>query len=311
VKKRLAIIICVLCFSLLDTDAQQLPQYSQYLLNDFVINPALAGRNDFSLVQTNVRYQWVGFKDAPRTFTASVNLPYKTDKVGLGGYMYSDIAGPLSRSGINFAYAYHVDMGEELKLSMGMFAGMMQYRIDGPDLILADEEERYLFGSTETAVVPDASFGINLYTDRGFFGFSFNHLFHNRLSTKFFSSSSPSFGYLKNHLFVTTGYKFDLSSDLEIEPSLLLKVVNPLPPALDLSARFIYQEDLWLGLQYRLDDAFVISAGYAHKERILIGYSYDFTMSNIKRYSTGSHEVMLGYRFNNTAKTGSGAEPIY
>ena len=310
-KKRLAIILGLLGFGLLDTYAQQLPQYSQYLLNDFVINPALAGRNDFSLVKTNVRYQWAGFNEAPRTFTASVNLPYKQDKVGLGGYMYTDIAGPLIRSGVNFAYAYHVDMGEKLKLSMGMFAGVMQYRIDGPNLILADEEERYLFESIETSLVPDASFGINFYTEQGFFGFSFNHLFHNRLSTKIFSSSSASFGYLKNHLFVTTGYRFELSSDLEIEPSLLLKVVNPLPPLLDLSTRFIYQKNVWLGLQYRLGDAFVISAGYEHKQRILIGYSYDITMSNIKRYSTGSHEVMLGYRFNNSPSTTTGDVPIF
>jgi len=160
-------------------------------------------------------------------------------------------------------------------------------------------------------LVPDASFGVNVYTDRGFIGFSFNHLFHNRLNTEIFSSNSPSFGYLKNHLFVSTGYRFDLNSSLEIEPSMLLKIVNPLPAQLDITARFIYQKEVWLGLQYRIQDAFVVTVGYEYKRRIQIGYSYDFTMSNIKKYSTGSHEVMLGYRFNNKAQAPVGDLPSY
>ena len=309
--KRIVVILCFFGFLLSDAYSQQLPQYSQYLLNDFVINPAMAGRNDYSLIQSNVRYQWLGFNDAPRTFTVSVNLPYKPDKVGLGGYMYTDIAGPLIRSGASMVYAYHIELGEELRLSMGMFGGFMQYRIDGQNIVLADEDERYLFEGFETALVPDASFGVNVYTDRGFAGFSFNHLFHNRLNTKLLSSTSPSFGYLKNHLFVTAGYRFELTSDLELEPSLLLKVVNPLPAQLDISARFIYQGEVWLGLQYRFNDAFVVTAGYEYKERMQLGYSYDFTMSNIKHYSTGSHEVMLGYRFNNQRKGPTGSAPIY
>lgn len=291
--------------------SQQLPQFSQYMLNEMVINPAVVGKNDFSLIQTNVRYQWLGFNDAPRTFMASVNLPYKPDKVGLGGFLYADYTGPLIRSGASFAYAYHVNMGKEIKLSMGAFGGVMQYTIDGASIILADEDERYLFEGTETSIVPDASFGVQLYSERGFVGFSFNHLFHNRLNTEIFKSSSPSLGYLKNHLFVMTGYKFELSDVLEVEPSLLLKVVTPLPAQLDVAARFIYQKEVWLGLQYRMDDALVITIGYEYKERIHLGYSYDYTTSNIKSYSEGSHEVMLGYRFNNSVTKVEGSAPIF
>ena len=309
--KRLIIIWCISGFLLMETYGQQLPMYSQYLLNDFVINPANAGRNDYSLIQTSVRYQWLGFNDAPRTFLASVNLPYRPGKVGLGGYIYTDITGPLVRSGASLAYAYHVELGNELKLSMGVFGGVMQYKIDGARIILADEDERYLFEGMETSLVPDASFGVNVYSERGFFGFSFNHLFHNRLNTKVFSSTSPSFGYLKNHMFLSAGYRFEMSSEIELEPSFLVKIVNPLPPQLDVSARVFYQKEVWLGLQYRLKEAFVVTVGYDYKQRLQIGYSYDFTMSNIKRYSSGSHEVMLGYRFNNSVKAPSGDKAIF
>lgn len=309
--KSIVVIASILAFVVQEAYTQQLPQYSQYMLNEMAINPAVVGKNDYSLIQTNVRYQWLGFNDAPRTFMASVNLPYRPDKVGLGGFIYTDVAGPLVRSGASFAYAYHVEMGEEIKLSMGMFAGVMQYRIDGTKIELADEDERYLFDGTETSLVPDASFGIQLYSDRGFAGFSFNHLFHNRLNTKLLSSNSASFGYLKNHLFVMAGYKFELNPVLEVEPSLLLKVVNPLPTQLDVSARFIYQKEVWLGLQYRMDDALIVTIGYEYKERIHLGYSYDYTTSNIKRYSDGSHEVMLGYRFNNATSAPAGSTPIF
>jgi len=283
---------------------QQLPLYSQYLLNSFVINPATAGINEYSLIQTNIRYQWMGFNDAPRTYIISANIPVTPKKIGMGGLIYSDETGPIIRSGINLAYAYHIEMGNELILSMGMFGGLMQYRVNGVEILLADEEERYLFDGVETATVPDASFGTYLYDDFGYLGFSFNHLFQNPLRKNLFIKDSESFGYLSNHLFITGGYRFELNSSWDIEPSAHLKLVKPLPAQIDLSVRVFYQKEVWLGLQYRTQDAAILAAGYEYKERLIIGYSYDFTISNIKNYSSGSHEVMLGYKFggNKTKK---------
>ncbi len=290
---------------LCNVNGQQLPLYSQYLLNSFVLNPATAGVRDYSLVQTNVRYQWEGFHDAPRTFNISANIPNKQKNIGTGGFIFTDITGPVTRFGINLAYAYHVEMGNELKLSMGMFGGLMQYQINGKDILLADEDERYLFEGIESAIVPDASFGTNLYTDRGYIGFSFNHLLQNQLKTDLFKKGSESFGYLTNHLFITGGYLFELNSVWEFEPSLLIKIVSPLPPQMDASVRVFYQENIWLGLQYRTQDAIVLAIGYEYKKQLIIGYSYDFTTSNIKNYSSGSHEVMLGYKFGVSHSAGN------
>jgi len=283
-------------------NAQQLPHYSQYLLNGFVLNPAIAGMNDYNLVQSNVRYQWVGMNEAPRTFLVSANFAYNPKKVGIGGYMFTDIAGPITRTGINLAYAYHLDMGNDLRMSMGVFGGMLQYRINGSEIILADEEERYLFDEVETALIPDASLGTYFYTDEGFVGISFNHLFHTKIKQDLFDESSASFGYLSNHLFIAGGYKFELREDLEIEPSAFVKIVSPIPPQLDLSVRLFYQEQLWLGVSYRTEDAVSVMIGYEYKEMFHFGYSYDFTTSDLRLYSDGSHEVMLGYRFDSKKK---------
>lgn len=293
------------------SNAQQLPMYSQYMLNDFVLNPAIAGKNDYKMVQSNIRYQWVGLNDAPKTFVISANIPYRPKKVGLGGYIFTDNAGPITMSGINLAYSYHLEMGEELRMSMGLFGGMMQYRVNGKEIILADEGERYLFDGIKTAIVPDASFGTYLYTDRFFTGFSFNHLFHNQLKQDLFDASSESFGYLSSHLFVTGGYRFEVNSEWDVEPSILIKMVSPIPAQVDVSARLFYRKELWLGLQYRTEDAFSITVGYEYNEKLHIGYSYDFTFSNLKRYSSGSNEIMLGYKFGNTGSTNKkGGVPI-
>ncbi|HIA35654.1 MAG TPA: type IX secretion system membrane protein PorP/SprF [Flavobacteriales bacterium] len=304
-KKIIFITFISMWLSILSVNGQQLPLYSQYLLNSFVINPASAGVMDYSLVQTNVRYQWEGFHDAPRTFNISANIPNKQKKIGTGGFVFTDITGPVSRFGINLAYAYHVEMGNDLILSMGMFGGLMQYQVNGEEILLADEEERYLFEGVESAIVPDASFGTYLYTDRGFVGFSFNHLLQNKLKTDLFNKDSESFGYLSNHLFITGGYLFELNSVWDLEPSLLLKIISPLPPQMDASIRVLYDDEIWLGIQYRTQDAIVIAIGYEYKKRLIIGYSYDFTTSNIKNYSSGSHEVMLGYKFGVPASEGN------
>ncbi|HIA12054.1 MAG TPA: type IX secretion system membrane protein PorP/SprF [Flavobacteriales bacterium] len=301
--------ICMfgLCLLLLTVNfstsvAQQLPMHSLFVMNDLLVNPAMAGKNDYNLVKTNVRYQWVGISDAPRTFIVSANIPYNPKKVGLGGYIFSDIAGPITRTGINLAYSYHLNLGDELKLAMGLFAGMMQYKINGADILLADEEERYLFDGVETAIVPDATFGVNFYTDDYHIGASFNQLFHSKIKQDLFDKSSESFGTLTNHLYIHGGYNFEINSTWNIEPSVLVKIVSPVKPQLDFTTRLFYKEELWLGVAYRSEDAVSILLGFELQERFQIGYAYDFTTSNLKNYSSGSNEIVIGYQFKNKKK---------
>ena len=289
-------------FNFSTATAQQLPMHSLFVMNDLLVNPAMAGKNDYNLIKSNVRYQWVGISDAPQTFIVSANIPYNPGKVGLGGYIFSDIAGPVTRTGINLAYSYHLNLGEELKLAMGLFAGMMQYKINGADIILADEEERYLFEGVETAIVPDATFGVNFYTDDYHIGASFNQLFHSQIRQDLFDKSSQSFGTLTNHLYVHGGYNFEISSSWDIEPSLLVKIVAPVKPQLDFTTRLFYKEKLWVGVAYRSEDAVSVLVGFNVQERFQVGYAYDFTTSNLKRYSSGSNEIVLGYQFEKRKK---------
>ena len=154
------IVILVLILSGSAVFAQQLPHFSQYYLNDFLINPAVAGTRDYFEGKSSHRYQWEGITDAPRTYTLSVNGPMKNEKMGLGGYLFTDMVGPTRRTGFNLAYSYHVRLNETLKLSFGLSAGLLQFMIDGSKVTLRDEGDVILTNGVQKVLVPDAGWNL-------------------------------------------------------------------------------------------------------------------------------------------------------
>ena len=295
------VITLVIGFMLLNPigmKAQQLPVYSHYIMSDYILNPALTGRYDYQLIQSNIRYQWVGINDAPKTIVLSANIPHKIKKVGLGGYLFNDATGAVSRSGFNFSYAYHIRIDEDYQFGMGVNGGLLQYRVNGPELILADEAERYLFDAVETAFSPDFSFGTCLYSNGFFLGFSLNHLFKNQVAEKLFDKTDNGLGHLARHIYVMGGGKFKVHELFELEPSALIKYVSPSQIQLDISSRVFYNKEIWMGITYRTRDAVVLLAGYDYKDMLRFAYAFDITTSDLRKYSTGSHEIVIGYRFN-------------
>ena len=276
--------------------AQQLPQYSQYLLNDYVLNPAISGSKSYFEAKTNHRFQWTGITDAPRTFILSMHGPIKAKNTGVGGYLFTDVTGPTSRVGIYGSYAHHVDLnGGDMKLSFGLFGGIMQYNIDGSKITMVDQADPLTKTGIESIVVPDASFGVYLYADNWFFGASLPQLIGNKLKI---TDGATEIGTLVRHGFIMTGFKWEASDDFTVEPSILVKIVAPTPVQLDFSARVIYQDKVWIGGSFRTEDAMSIIVGYSMQEKLFLGYSYDVTTSGLKDYSAGTHEVMLGIRFD-------------
>ena len=147
----------------LSARAQQLPQYSQYMLNQMAINPAVAGKDEFAEVRSNSRLQWVGITDAPRTYILTLQGPIQDKNMGLGMNLYTDIVGPTRRTGLTFSYAYHLKLQKELFLSMGLSAGILQWGIDGSKITLHDEGDLQLLTTYQTTYVPDFGAGFYLY----------------------------------------------------------------------------------------------------------------------------------------------------
>lgn len=294
--KKALIYIVLLCCGLV-AKAQQLPQYSQYILNKYVINPASAGSEGYYVGQTNYRSQWEGIKDAPTTYILSANGPLAHQKMGIGGYLMVDVTGPTRRTAFNLSYAYHVNITSSLKLSMAVNAGILNYSIDGSEIVFENPADYTASNYKESKMFPDAGFSFYLYDDNLFFGGSAPQLIQNELDFQR-SIADPS-GRLVNHYFLLGGYKIDASTNVQVEPSFLLKYIKPIPIQYELSLRGIYKEVFYIGGSYREGDAIALLAGYTLQNNLTLGYSYDIVQSDIQNYSTGTHEIMLSFKFNN------------
>ncbi|MDB4533777.1 type IX secretion system membrane protein PorP/SprF [Vicingaceae bacterium] len=292
-KKILIIISFLFCGNSLFS--QQLPHFSQYFLNDFLINPAVAGsRGYFEGVSTH-RYQWEGITDAPRTYTLSVNGPTKNRKMGFGGYIFTDIVGPTRRTGVNLAYAYHLKINDKLKVSLGVNAGLLQFMIDGSKITLRDQNDAVISSGVQSQLVPDAGFGLYVYHQKYHFGFSAPQLLNTNLDLTDVGDGTE--GTLPSHFFATGGYKFQVSDKFVVEPIAFVKYVSPVPIQFEGTLKVTYKEKVWISGTYRDKDAITASLGFFLNNSFTVAYAHDFTTTNLQNYSDGSHELMIGARF--------------
>jgi type IX secretion system PorP/SprF family membrane protein len=281
--------------------AQQLPLFSQYMLNDYFQNPAVAGsRPVFDAVSAN-RLQWIGITDAPRTYALSLHGPVKAKNMGVGGYLFSDVTGPTRRAGISGSYAYHIKLAEKIKLSLSISAGVMQFAVDASKLTLDNPGDYVFYNGYQSKIVPDLGASFLLYglpkengTGNWWLGAYVPQLYPAKLNL--FETPTPT-GKLATHVYVMGGYKAFLTDEFSAEPSLLIKYASPTPAQVDIGARVFYKNKIWIGGTYRTKDAISAMVGYTYKDNISIGYSYDITTTNLKNYSNGTHELMIGLRF--------------
>ena len=183
-------------------------------------------------------------------------------------------------------------MGNDQKLAFGLSGMFYQHVLDKNMITTYSPDDIALTGQVEKSFSPDASFGIFYSGDRHFVGFSIPQLIETKLRYNEYDASSNR---LKQHYFLTGGYKFEVSDEIEIEPSILFKAIVHAPVQLDVNAKIIYDETLWLGVSYRYNESIIAMLGGKYKS-YYFGYSYDFTLSNLRKYSSGSHEIYLGMK---------------
>ena len=279
--------------------AQQLPQYSQYQFNDYVFNPAVAGSRNYFEARSGHRSQWVGITDAPRTYTISATTPIADQRMGIGGYIYTDNVGPTRRTGIQGSFAYHLKLTETLKLSLALSVGIQQFLVDGSKITLRDPGDNVIGDEVQSSLVPDGKFGLYLYHERYYFGLTVPQLMQNEL--KFFDEQTSTMSNLETHIYAMGGYRLPLGEDWMLEPQFMLKYVDPVPMDIDLTAMLHYKKVIWVGASYRTSDAIVAMLGGTLSDAFSFGYSSDIATSNLKNYSNGTHEIMLGIQFGRKA----------
>lgn len=274
------------------SNAQQLQLSTNYVLNNYAYNPAIAGCKPHSVVNLNYRNQWVGFQDAPKTYLLSIhNSIGKENKVGLGFFINSENTGLLSKTSSYATFAYHLKLNNQYKISFGISAGMLQYRIKLYDAKIADVGDELLTGNLLTNNVFDSNAGFYLYSDKLFFGISSYQYLFNKITWKDSRSS------LTPHFYSTLGYSIRANKNLVVQPSTLVKFNYPAIIQPEISVRGIYKHIFWIGTSYRMNDALSALVGIIVKEKLTIAFAYDYTTSKIKNYTKGSNEVSISYQF--------------
>lgn len=280
-------------------DAQQIPQFTQYMLNNYLSNPAVAGTYNYFQLRLNNRYQWVGMNDAPQTNSISLFGPFSKKDMGWGSYIYMDVTGPTSKMGLMGSYAYNMSISDETRISGGISFGFMQYKVDGSKLTVGENysniNDPAIFKTTQSTFTPDASVGVYLWSTLYYVGVSANQLFGQKL--KLYSDPIGT-NRLRQHIQVSGGTNISLNKYYYIEPALLIKYMFRSPLQFEVNAKVTYKGQMWGGISYRYQDAIAILIGYNYKKKYIIGYSYDYSYTGIRKYQSGTHEIMLGYLFD-------------
>ena len=283
--------------------AQQQYQYSQYMLNNLMVNPGAAGSEDYTDLKVGGRFQNISFQGAPSSVFASGHtalgkrehghddvkqLPY----FGVGGFLQYESTNPINKLQLYASGAFHLPLSAKFTLSAGISMGFQQATVglSQSDGYQNTSGTQLTDGSltTQNSFLPDGSVGLWLYSKTLYAGISSRQLFNNQ-------SPSSNIKQIRDYL-VTGGYKLKVSPDFDVLPSVLVKFVPGLPVAADVSVRAMYKNFIWVGATYRHQDAIPILLGVNIQDKYTIGVSYDITTSLLNRFSRGTVEVLLGYR---------------
>lgn len=323
--KKLAFILIIIAFGQIAA-AQQLPIYSQYLYNKFLINPAHAGSDGYTSINLTAREQWVGYSGAPRTYSLSWQTRFlkkkfsiskkssnrtvyrpKTDgRVGLGAYIFSDRNGLIQRTGFQATYAYHMWIEPNTQLSMGLAVTGYHFAINANESSFEDPNEPWMTDNLRRGVfIPDADFGIYILNSKFDFGISAQQLFG--AATKIGSYAYRNF-HMDRHLYMFGSYYIPLGAKAELEPSVLGKVSEELMPQADIGMTYIYDQTIWSGLTYRTGGGlignirFKYVPNHTEKTAMFFGYALDFTLNQIQRVTYGTHELTFAVKFGDSAR---------
>jgi type IX secretion system PorP/SprF family membrane protein len=309
--------------------AQQRPQYTQYVLNNYLLNPALSGIENYVDIKLGYRKQWTGIDNAPQTSFVTANwnlgsdylwktalsLPDKGDDPmsrnymqnytsspahhGMGVTAVSDKLGPLSRFDANLTYAYHLQLNNTYNFSVGVAAGISRVALDINALTFEDQSrvDPSIANGIPSQLKPDLSLGVWLYGGRLFAGASVQQILQQKLS--FTNDPNYNMGKEVPHFFITAGYKLYIDNEISVIPSIMVKQVSPVPTSVDVNLKMLFKDRLWLGGSYRKDDSFSAMAGINISKLLNLTYAYDFTTSGLNQVSNGSHEIVLGVQLNN------------
>lgn len=277
------------------TFAQQDPQYTHYMYNMNVVNPAYATAKQSVLdLGALYRTQWVGAVGAPKTITAFAHMPVNK-KIEMGLSVISDDIGDGAKKENNLYadFAYILQFEGSHRLSFGMKAGFtnLTTNFNGFQLQSGNTTTDLAFNQNINVFKPNVGAGAYYFTDKYYVGLSVPNL----LPTKHIEERQGinALGSEEMHFFATAGYVFKVSDMFKVKPAAMAKFAKGSPVTVDVSANVLYNNRFELGAAYRLDDSVSGLMAINATKNLKIGYAYDYTLSNLGQFNSGTHEVFL------------------
>ena len=324
------LILPLLLLGMMRAGAQQQPHYTQYLMNQYIINPALTGIENYTDIRFSHRHQWVGINDAPVTsyftiHTALGKKDYRTTPTsfslegenprgrnywedyeaakphhGIGLQVVNDRTGPLNNFSAFATYAYHIGISPRMSLAAGFAVGFNRMSLNAGELDIykTSVDPAVYSDGIINKVHPDVNAGLYLYSADFFVGLSAKQIIPQKID---FSKNAirTSVGKEVPHIFGTAGYRFLVGEDFNLIPSVMVKYLPNLPVQFDVNAKLQFRNLAWLGAGYRIEEGFNGMIGLNISNTVNASYSYDYTTSDLSAYTRGTHEIMIGFTLGN------------
>jgi type IX secretion system PorP/SprF family membrane protein len=330
--KRLHLLLLVLAWSA-PGFAQQQPHYTQYILNTFIINPAVAGIENYWDVKASHRIQWAGLNGAPVTSYFTVHGPLRKSDypaasitgytppgenprgraywqqyttppahAGVGMTILNDKTGPLNRFSITGTYAHHIPINDRTTVSAGVSVGVQQMSLDASKLDFEQQGDPVIAASTQlNKWRPEVNAGMMLYSNTYYISAAVQNIIPQEIAYDNGKVVGDSLyrGKLVPHLFFSGGYRAFINDDISVLPSVMVRMITAAPVSFDLNTKFQFRDRVWMGASYRIQDGFAAMFGVNVNSTINIGYSYDYTTSSLNTVSKGTHEILIGLLIGN------------
>lgn len=267
---------------------------SQYMFNGLVINPAYTGSRDALSLTALYRHQWAGFNGAPRTQSFFLHTPLKNQKSNFGGYVVHDRLGVSNHTMLYGTYAYRLDMEENGRLAFGLQGGFSLIQDRWTQITTDEAGDEAFMADSPTFIVPRFGTGIYYDTRRWYLGLSAPFLLDIKNSDyQLYTKNSLNY----RPILLSGGLIIKLNPELMLRPTFLMKFIQESPAQFDLNMNLVIRDALWIGASYRTGDAIVALLEYQINPQFRIGYSFDYSLSELRNFNSGSHEFMLRYEF--------------
>lgn len=294
-KVGLLILVLTICSK---SYSQQEAQYSMYMFNPLSVNPAYAGTRDAFSVVALYRNQWTGFKGAPQTANISLHAPIRYSNLALGLSITDDRLGTTKSTGFKADIAYKIRLNRKKHyLSFGLKTGADLFSAQQTRAAINDNSDP-TYANISNKPLFNVGAGLYYYGKRHYIGLSTPKLFENVYD----GSVSTKFKQMK-HYYLMAGVVIPINSVVQFKPSLVVKAVENAPISADINASFLFYDKVWIGGMYRIKESCGLNVVFYLNDYLTLGYAYDYTLTKLRNYNSGSHEIMLGFDLNKKQKT--------